>query len=412
MKRSTFSLLFFIKRARLNKNGEASIEMRVTINGTRAEASTKRSILPEYWNKEKGRVLPKNRDCKSLNSHLDEIHHRIMSLYQDMVKNGDELNPKMLLNHFFGRTTTPKHTILSIFSEHNKKTTELSSLGKTAKGTAKRYETSYRHTEEFIKTCYSVDDMDITKIDHKFVADYDHFLRSKRNCSNNTTVKYLKNFRKIINQSIANGYIKNDPFASTKFSYEKVDPVFLEQHELDLVINKKFTNNRLTQVRDVFVFCCYTGLAFADVKKLSLGNLHRDNGGSNWIVINRQKTKTICHIPILDIAQNILNKYKSNPQLKNGLLLPVLSNQKYNSYIKEIMAICGINKSITSHSARHTAATTVMLSNNVKIENVAAILGHSDIRMTQHYARVLNKDILSDMKKINEILNTSQGSNI
>ena len=225
-----------------------------------------------------------------------------------------------------------------------------------------------------------------------------------KNCSHNTTTKYLKNFKKITNIALCNEHITKDPFAKISFHFEEVERDFLEDHELQAVINKEFTIERLANVRDIFVFCSLTGLSFSDVKQLKDEHIVRDNNGALWIRKRRQKTKNMCNIPLLDIPRNILDKYKGSLACKNGALLPVLTNQRMNSYLKEIADLCGITKQISTHTARHTAATTTFLANGVSIENVAKMLGHSDTKMTRHYAKVLDRSIMSDMQEVNRKL--------
>jgi integrase len=181
-----------------------------------------------------------------------------------------------------------------------------------------------------------------------------------------------------------------------------VDRDFLEDHEIRALIDKKITIERLAQVRDAFVFCCLSGLAFSDIKGLKPEHIVRDNNGALWIRKKRQKTGNMCNIPLLDPAKEILDRYKDHPVcLERGVLLPVLCNQKMNAYLQELADICGITKKISSHTGRHSFATSVALANGVSIENVAKMLGHSDTKMTRHYARVLDKSIMRDMQVVN-----------
>ena len=214
-------------------------------------------------------------------------------------------------------------------------------------------------------------------------------------------MKHLKNLKKVIRIALANGWIEKDPFYGIHFKMDEVNVEFLSQDELDRLMEKDFEIKRLEQVRGVFAFCCYTGLAFAGVHQLSKEHLVRDNDGNLWIRKARQKTKQMCNIPVISPARKLIDKYSHQPDcIAKNVLLPVLSNQKMNAYLKEIADICGIQKRLTTHVARHTAATVVFLANEVSMENVAKILGHSNIRMTQHYAKVLDTSILRDMKNV------------
>jgi site-specific recombinase XerD len=232
---------------------------------------------------------------------------------------------------------------------------------------------------------------------------YDFYLRSERNCNNNSTVKYLKNFKKIILICIANGWLDKDPFIKYKPKVRPVKRDYLTADELEAIGSQSLANDRISQVRDIFLFSCYTGLAYADVKKLKRSEIVIGNDGQKWIFTSRQKTETDSRIPLLPKALQLMEIYKEHPQcIDNGLLLPVLSNQKMNSYLKEIADACGIIKELTYHIARHTFATTVTLANGVSIESVSKMLGHTNIRTTQHYAKILDLKVGQDMALIKE----------
>ena len=242
--------------------------------------------------------------------------------------------------------------------------------------------------------------MKLSELSPAFIKDFEFYLKTERQCGHNSATKYLKNFKKITRIAMTNGWLKDDPFKNTKFHLDKVDMDFLSKEELDTLIHKKMVVGRLNQVKDVYLFCCFTGLAFIDVKNLKLADIE-DKSGQLWIKKKRQKTKNWCNIPLLGPAAQIMEKYKNNPFcLKNNVIFPVLTNQKMNAYLKEIAAVCGIDKNLSTHTARHTFATTVTLSNQVSIEVVSKMLGHSSINMTKKYARVVDDLISKDMQKI------------
>lgn len=243
-------------------------------------------------------------------------------------------------------------------------------------------------------------DLSLREVTPLFIRDFEHFLKTERKCCHNTTTKYMRNFKKIIRIALTNGWLKADPFANVKFHLDDVDMDFLTEEELNTVINKQFDFERLQQVKDVYLFCCFTGLAFVDVKSLSYSDIE-DKDGELWIKKRRQKTKNWCNIPILEPALQLMNKYKNHPLcIKRNTVLPVLTNQKMNAYLKEIADLCGIDKKLSTHTARHTFATTVTLANHISIEVVSKMLGHSSISMTKKYARVVDDLIQKDMKKI------------
>jgi site-specific recombinase XerD len=240
----------------------------------------------------------------------------------------------------------------------------------------------------------------LNEIAPKFISDFEYYLKTERKCNNNSTVKYLKNFKKIIRIAIANKWLKSDPFANVKFHIEEVDIDFLNEDELNKLMTKKFKIERLQQVRDVYLFCCFTGLAFIDVKELKYSNLE-ETDGQLWIKAKRHKSSQSYSVPILKPAIEIMNKYKNHPlSIKCGLVLPVMSNQKMNAYIKEIADLCEINKNLTTHTARHTFATTIMLLNGVSLKVVSFMLGHSSIKMTEKYAKVVDELTKKDMENV------------
>ena len=295
-------------------------------------------------------------------------------------------------------------TLVEVFKEHNKMVFSL--IGKSYSfGTWKRYETSLNHTIEFMKWKYNISDMEVKNIKPEFISYYDLWFRTIRNCCNNTSVKYLKNFRKIIKLCIDNEWINKDPFINYKTKLQPVDKNFLSEEQLESIINREFKSERLSFVRDVFIFSCFTGLAYVDIKNLKYDDISTNISGARFIKIKRTKTKVDASIPLLPIAENILTKYKDNPKcLNQNLVLPILSNQKMNQYLKEISTLCDIEFDLTFHSARHTFATTVTLNNGVPIETVSKMLGHSTIRMTQHYAKILDSKVSNDMNILKEKL--------
>ncbi len=286
---------------------------------------------------------------------------------------------------------------MEVFEEHNQQMKAL--IGhQFSPLTFERYTTSKKHTHDFMKSKYKVDDIDIKKLNYEFIHNYEFWLKSVRKCDHNTTIKYLSNFRKIVNICIKSGWLDRDPFVGFKMTKREVERPFLTDDELNRIIEKKFVMPRMSQVRDIFVFCCYTGLAYADVKKLTTDEITIGIDGEKWIWTNRQKTDTASRIPLLPPALEIMDRHKDDPQcLNQGRVLPVLSNQKMNSYLKEIADACDIKKKMTFHTARHTFATTVTLANDVPMETVSKLLGHRNLKTTQHYGKILDLKVSHDM---------------
>jgi site-specific recombinase XerD len=403
---STVSILFYIKRAKINVDGVCPIYTRVTINSKRFEFSTNKFISPDKWSTEGAKVKGNSEDARAINNQLDIIKNQIMDAEKKLYKKEIEINSENLRNELFG-IKQRERLLIPIFTEHNRKIKELVGT-EYAPGTLERYETSLKHTKDFLQWKYRVSDIDIEKIDHAFITEYEFYLRTERKCANNTAVKYIKNFHKIINICLANGWLTKDPFANYKSKVKEVTREFLTELEIQSLMEKEFVSERLELVRDIFVFSCFTGLAYIDVKQLTTDNIVLGIDGDKWINKNRQKTDTNSKIPLLSTAQYIMNKYADYPVNKNkGTILPILSNQKMNAYLKEIATVCGINKELTFHIARHTFATTVTLSNGVPIETVSKMLGHTNLKTTQHYAKILDKKISEDMQVLKAKFNTN-----
>ena len=264
-----------------------------------------------------------------------------------------------------------------------------------------RFEMSMRHTKNFILWKFNQDNIDIKKLDYHYISEYSFWLKSIRNCNQNSTVKYLSNFKKIVIYCMKNGWLASNPFVGFKMVKKEVIREILTLDEIQVLSSKEFTVERVSNVRDVFLFCCYTGLAYADIKKLKRSEIVKGIDGEQWIFTARKKTETPSHIPLLAPALYLIAKYENcTIAASNNLVFPVLSNQKMNAYLKEIADMCGIQKSLTSHIARHTFATTITLSHGVPIETVSMMLGHKSLRTTQIYAKVMDQKVSEDMQRL------------
>lgn len=407
------SLIFYIRKSKINANGQVPIYQRITIEGKRYEISTGQFVEEAKWSAEAGRMKGNSEEARSINNRLDMVKSKVFDVERRLFMSNTQINFENFKNEYLGKKERER-TLIPIFVEHNRKIKELVG-SEYAPGTLERYETSLKHTKAFLQWKYNISDIDIAKIDHAFITEYEFYLRTERKCANNTAVKYIKNFHKIINICLANGWLTKDPFANYKSKVKEVTREFLTEQEIQEIMNKEFVTERLEQIRDIFLFSCFTGLAYIDVKQLTSNNIVLGIDGDKWINKNRQKTDTNSKIPLLPTAQYILDKYAEHPVcLNEGNLLPVPSNQKMNAYLKEIADVCGIKKDLTFHMARHTFATTVTLSNGVPIETVSKMLGHTNLKTTQHYAKILDKKISEDMQvlksKFSNNLQTSSKS--
>ncbi|WKN44295.1 site-specific integrase [Tunicatimonas pelagia] len=395
----SFSVIFWIKRGKADKTGKAPIYARVTINRERAEISTGQKIESDRWNVNTGSVRGNKEDARTINMVLSNVRNKVKAIYYDLTEHQRIVTAEVVKNTFLGKGSL-EYSLLQIFQQHNEDMR--AQVGKEyATGTLERYQTSLKLTKEFLKHKYNRDDIYFSELQYSFITDYEFFLKTVRGNSHNTASKYLRNFKKIIRIAVVNGWLDRDPFLAYKCSLREVKRDYLTQDELDRIMAKRFSSERLTHVRDVFVFCCYTGLAYADVFKLSSSDISRGIDGEYWLFTARRKTGVSSNVPLLSPALEILEKYEDYAEVMNGKqLLPVITNQKLNAYLKEIADVCGINKKLTFHIARHTFATTVTLTNGVPIESVSSMLGHKNLRTTQIYAKVVEKKVSADMKAL------------
>lgn len=409
---TTISILFYIKRAKANIHGICPIYVRITIDSKRLEFSSTKYTKIDQWSSEFSKIKGATAEARSINSHLDYLRNKIEDAEKKLYKKDLPINTINIKNELFDSQERAR-TLIPIFQDHNNKIKAL--IGKEyAAGTLERYETSLKHTKDFLMWKYNITDIDIVKIDHAFITDYEFYLRTVRNCANNTAVKYIKNFNKIIKICLANHWLERNPFANYKSKVKEVERVYLTENEIQEIINKDFGTDRLSLVRDIFLFSCFTGLAYIDVKNLTKSHISLGIDGEKWIFTHRQKTESASKIPILPVTQMIIEKYENHPQAINeDRLLPIFSNQKMNAYLKEIATVCNINKELTFHIARHTFATTITLTNGVPIESVSKMLGHKNLRTTQHYAKVLDKKVGEDMKILKDkFSNITIGNNL
>ena len=289
---------------------------------------------------------------------------------------------------------------LDVYEDHNKEFQELVGRGLSYR-TLQKYKTIKGYVAEFLKYKYAISDIEINRIDYQFIKNFEIYLKTVKHCGHNTAMHYLKKIKKIMNQCIAKKWIERSPFVGFKMSVNETHKTFLNEEELLLIAEQKITIKRLEQVRDIFLFSCYTGLSYCDVAKLTNANVVNGVDGDKWIFTCRSKTNTPSKIPLLPISNSIVNKYAGHPVTANsGKLLPIMSNQRMNSYLKELADLCGIPKELTFHCARHTFATTVTLTNGVPIETVSKMLGHKSLKTTQHYAKIVDKKVSEDMKAL------------
>jgi site-specific recombinase XerD len=394
-----FSLLFYLKKPKNYVSGNMPIYMRITVEGQVKEMATSRKCDPKIWDQKAEKACGRSEYIKELNNHLSTLQVKVFEARLLLIGNNKHVDVESIKNLLTGKVEKSK-MVLEVFNYHNEQIAALVN-SEYSPSTLKRYKTSLGHTRSFIKWKYGVEDFEINKLNFEFVSEYEFWFKSVRKCNHNTTIKYISNFKKIVNGCIRRGWLTKDPFLGFKMSKREVEIIALSKEDLQAISDKVFSCERLSQVRDIFLFCCFTGLAYVDIKKLKRSEIALGIDGEKWIFTSRQKTETPSRIPLLPQSINIMEKYNDHVQcLNEDRLLPVLSNQKMNAYLKEIADVCNINKNFTFHIARHTFATTVTLSNGVPIETVSKMLGHKNLRTTQHYAKILDRKVSEDMQQL------------
>ena len=399
METNSFSVLCYIRKSRLNQQGEANLFLRITVNYKRSEFSIQRKIRPEKWCSIKGRVKGSSPNSKALNHYLDELESKAYKIHSKLVLKKKPFTAETI-KHKMLNTESINKTLLLVYDEHNVQIEQLLGL-EYSYGAYRRHIRTRNHLANFVRKEYKMKDIFLKEVDLKFINRFHHFLKTQKIGNQNTITKYVVNFKKIIRIAVANNWVNQDPFYHWKAKWKKVERDILTELELRSLIEQEFDIPRLEQIRDIFVFSCFTGLAYVDVKKLSSNHIVLGLDGKRWVKIKRSKTDSRSVVPLLPTAEAILNKYKDHPLTKqHGLLLPVISNQKTNAFLKEIATICNIQKNLTFHLARHTFATTVTLANGVPIESVSKMLGHQSLKTTQIYAKVIDKKLMEDMEVV------------
>lgn len=396
--RTTFKILFLCKST-VNKNGKSTIIVRITIDGKRAHISTNYEVAPDQWHS--GQANPRSKEGKNINAGLEEIKIKLRNCYEELYGRFSVVTAEMVKSAYQGGYDEKPTMIMELFNEFNTQK-EKEAGKKITMSTYRKYLLVALRLKQFMVKQYGVTDMNVKDITPSFVKEFHEYLITECDLSHNVAVKSMQKFKTVVFIAKDNGIITTNPFCKYHFRFKKVDRVFLNENELQLLLNKRIVNNRLASTKDVFLFSCFTGLAYIDIYNLRSENIVTGQDGRKWIYTSRQKTDTKVKVPLLPIAETILRKYEG--VMTGGKLLPVYSNQRTNSYLKEIAGVCDIDKDLTFHMARHTFATIVTLQNGVPIESVSKMLGHTNIQTTQIYARILDKKISQDMFKVSTIL--------
>lgn len=398
-------VIFYLKYAKVGKNGESPIFARISCRNKTISMSTGKSISKERWGFTGNlRNVLKLEKEKVIKSSLDTFQLHAEKKFVELFKMDPDVSLELLKAELSGKTKikTREITILQIMQRHNTFFERKVEAGDRSKASFQKYLRSTELLKSFIKKQYHLDDMPIDDISGGFVFSLEEYLKYESSfkgqigIKNNSVVKYMRMYKTACNYSIRMDLIVKNPFDAYDGKLSIKDAIFLTQTELNRIEQKPIFTERLAKVRDIFLFCCYTGYAPVDALKLTGSNLFEDNDGNLWIMTSRAKTAIRENVPVLPAAMAIIRKYKN----KQMGLLPQISNQKMNAYLKEIADICEINKHLTWYVSRHTFATTVTLGNGVRLEHVSAMMGHTNIKQTQHYAKVLDVNIMEDMEKL------------
>ena len=398
-----------MKGDKKNQNGETAIYAKIYLGSLYTTFSTSKYILQERWSKTNNlRNVVRVDNEINLKNYLKSLVDGIESKYNELIRNNpdnEEITPLYLKNYCFNEKIEHKITLLEIIEKHNEYFKKQVTKGDRAKGSLEKYERMASVIMDFLQSKHKIKDIQFDKVNRQFVYALDEFLRFERihgknkGLGNNTTVKYLRNISSMINHAITVGLVANNPFSIYDGKLKDIDTTFLTLEELRTIENKVFSNRRLDVTRDIFLFSCYTSYAPVDVMNLRQGNFSLDNDLDSWIQTKRQKTGVKTNVLVIPPLQRIIDKYKDDPECaEENRLVPNRSNSNMNAYLKEIAGVCEIEKELTFHIARHTFATTVTLTNGVPIESVSKMLGHKNLRTTQHYAKVLDRKVSDDMK--------------
>lgn len=392
------NILFLIEKNKCNSQGKCPLKCRLTYLGKRKPFSTGMYIKPENWNNKQQLAKPPNEENNYINSQISLIKNSINQAFLFLQLQNSDFSVENIYKQYAGETQNEEKTLLDAFNYHNNRMEKLIGIEATFTSWEKYHQTK-NHISAFIWHKYKKKDIQLKELNQNFINEYEFFLKTEKKFMPNTVFKSVQRFRKIIRMAVAMDYLPKDPFMLYKAKKPKKEIIYLTQEELENLEKNSFASERLKQVRDMFIFCCYTGLAYKEMANLSSENLVTKKGNL-WIEMNRQKTQKKFSIPLLSKAVKILNEYRNGEEI-----LPKISNQKFNAYLKEIAEVTNIKKNLTHHIARKTFATTILLNNDIPIEIVSELLGHSKITMTQeHYAEVMPNKLNSYIEKLGKKL--------
>jgi len=397
------SILFILPKGKVRRDNKIVIKCRVTYDKNRKEFSTGIFINPDYWDGKSQEVKNSN-ESNIVNSQLNLIKTKINQVFLYLQVNDTKFTVEDILRKYKGEPTKKEFGIVEVYNNYLLRIEKL--IGKDIQlVTYNKYIESLRHLKAFLKSKYKEKDILVLELKYPFITEYEYFLKTEQNLQLSTLNKAIQRFRKVISFAISQGYLDRDPFYAYKAKRLKKEVVFLNSNQLKALECKNFEIVRLQQIKDMFVFCCYTGLGFKEMMGLKYSNIIERFDGNEWLSVKRNKTSRVYYVPILPIAKVLIKKYQNETEY----VFPRMSNPKFNAYLKEIANVVGIQLNLTHHIARKTFATTVLLYNDVPMEVVSELLGHSKLSTTQeHYAKVVQKKVSEQMNSLSEKLNKNE----
>lgn len=395
----------FLARWEIKKeNGRVPLCVRITVDGEKVKFSLKADVSEKIWDPKSGRASGQTKEALQLNRYLDSVKRQLITHYHSLSEANEVVTAAMLRDAFLGHDVK-NNTLLAVFEEFNNRQEKLIGIDIT-QSTFNKYDLTFRRLQEFLKVKMRKSDILLCQLDRNFVMDFEAYLKTEYRLDTNSSEKLMRIFKRITTMCFKNGQMPRDPFCDHKLKKVKKDRGYLTKTELEKIIDFKPDNKRLEKVRDIFLFCCFTGFDYSTTAALTDKDLVPDDDGCLWIETHRIKTKVASKVKLLDIPLSIIRKYETKRD--GDFLLPVMSNAKYNLYLKEIAAACEIEKNVTSHLARHTFATTVTYANGVLIESISKMLGHTKISTTQIYARIVDKTVSNEMDKLAQKLSDTK----
>ena len=400
--KSTFSIIFYLKRQVVKKDGTVPVMGRITVDGTQAQFSCKLTANPNLWDTKGGRMTGKSMLALEVNRKLDKMRVSISKYYQEILDRDNFVTAEKVKNAFLGLEYRC-HTLMKVYAQAKDEVEKQYKAGMNSLGTFKKFRIGYAYVGEFLQSHYNLKDIALKELSLPFITDYETFLRTDKHLKINSAMVLVRNLRVMIFRAIDREWLVKDPFRRYEYKYEETTREILTKEEIHLLMETSISSKKMSLVRDLFLFCCFTGLAFIDLYNLKEENIKEFFDGGEWIVIHRQKTGTEANIKLLDYPKQIMEKYRG--LCEDGRVFPVPIYKSCMRALERLGKKCGITKHLTWHMSRHTFATSICLSNGVPIETVSSLLGHKNIKTTQIYAKITKEKLNKDMDKLSLQLN-------